>query len=77
MQKPVVTVMTKAARLAGNVLLRSINKLDALNVVQKERMDYASEVDSDAEKVIIKELRRAYPDYGFVGEESGAQINGR
>ncbi len=77
MQKPVVTVMVKAARLAGNVLLRSINKLDALNVVQKERMDYASEVDSDAEKVIIKELRRAYPDYGFVGEESGAQINGR
>jgi myo-inositol-1(or 4)-monophosphatase len=77
MQKPVVTVMTKAARLAGNVLLRSINKLDALNVVQKERMDYASEVDADAEKVIIKELRRAYPDYGFVGEESGAQINGR
>ena len=53
MQKPVVTVMTKAARLAGNVLLRSINKLDALNVVQKERMDYASEVDADAEKVII------------------------
>ena len=77
MQKPVVTVMVKAARLAGNVLLRSINKLDALNVVQKERMDYASEVDSDAEKVIIKELRRAYPDYGFVGEESGAQINWR
>ena len=77
MQKPVVTVMTKAARLAGNVLLRSINKLDALNVVQKERMDYASEVDANAEKVIIKELRRAYPDYGFVGEESGAQINGR
>ncbi|MDZ4048172.1 MAG: inositol monophosphatase, partial [Pseudoxanthomonas sp.] len=27
MQKPVVTVMVKAARLAGNVLLRSINKL--------------------------------------------------
>ena len=77
MQKPAVTVMVKAARLAGNVLLRNINKLEALNVVQKGRMDYASEVDSDAEKVIIKELRRAYPDYGFVGEESGAQINGR
>ena len=51
MQKPVVTVMVKAARLAGNVLLRNINKLEALNVVQKGRMDYASEVDADAEKV--------------------------
>ncbi len=71
MQKPAVTVMVKAARLGGNVLLRSINRLDALNVVQKQRMDYASEVDADAEKVIVKELRRAYPDYGVLGEESG------
>ena len=71
MLNPAVTVMVKAARAGGNVLLRSINKLDALNVVQKERMDYASEVDADAEKAIIKELRRGYPDYGVVGEEGG------
>ncbi|WP_442684170.1 inositol monophosphatase family protein [Stenotrophomonas sp. JC08] len=73
MQKPAVTVMVKAARLAGNVLLRNINKLEALNVVQKSRMDYASEVDGDAEKVIVKELKRAYPDYGIFGEEGGLQ----
>ena len=77
MQKPAVTVMVKAARLAGNVLLRNINKLEALNVVQKGRMDYASEVDADAEKVIVKELKRAYPDYGVFGEEGGVQGNGR
>lgn len=76
MLNPVVTVMVKAARTGGNVLLRSINKLDALNVVQKDRMDYASEVDQDAEKAIIKELKRAYPDYGVVGEEGG-KVAGR
>ena len=73
MQSPAVNVMVKAARLGGNDLLRNINRLDALNVVQKQRMDYASEVDADAEKVIVKELRRAYPDYGVLGEESGHQ----
>ena len=73
MQKPAVTVMVKAARLAGNVLLRNINKLEALNVVQKGRMDYASEVDADAEKVIVKELKRAYPEYGIYAEEGGLQ----
>lgn len=71
MLNPVVTVMVKAARAGGNVLLRSINKLDALNVVQKDRMDYASEVDQDAEKAVIKELQRNYRDYGIVGEEGG------
>lgn len=77
MQKPAVNVMVKAARLAGNVLLRHINRLEALNVVQKGRMDYASEVDADAEKVIVKELKRAYPDYGILGEEGGVQGKGR
>ena len=73
MLKPVVNVMVKAARQGGNVLLRNMNKLDALNVVEKERMDYASEVDGLAEEAIIKELRRAYPEYAVLGEEGGLQ----
>jgi myo-inositol-1(or 4)-monophosphatase len=77
MQKPAVTLMVKAARAAGNVLLRHMNKLDALNVVEKDRMDYASEVDSLAEKEIIKEFRRATPDYAILGEESGPIGNSR
>jgi myo-inositol-1(or 4)-monophosphatase len=79
MLNPVVTIMVKAARQGGNVLLRNINKLDALNVVEKDRLDYASEVDADAEKAVIKELKRAYPDYSVLGEESGGQAgkNGR
>lgn len=79
MQTPAVNVMVKAARLGGNVLLRYIPRLDALDVVQKDRLDYASEVDEEAERVVIKELRRAYPDYGVLGEEGGMQAgrNGR
>ena len=71
MQKPAVNLMVKAARAAGNVLLRHMHKLDALNVVEKDRMDFASEVDELAEKEIIKEFRRATPDYAILGEEGG------
>ncbi|GAB1407037.1 inositol monophosphatase family protein [Thermomonas brevis] len=77
MQKPVVNVMVKAARAAGNVLLRHMHKLDAINVVEKDRMDYASEVDEQAEQAVVKELRRAYPDAAFLGEEGGASGSGR
>ena len=52
MQKPVVNVMVKAARAAGNLILRHMGKLDALNVVEKARQDYASEVDAAAEAVL-------------------------
>ena len=77
MQKPAVTIMVKAARAAGNVLLRHMNRLDALNVVEKERMDYASEVDGLAEAEIVKELKRAMPDCAILGEETGAAGRGR
>ena len=77
MLAPAVNVMVKAARAGGNVLLRHMHRLDALNVVEKERMDYASEVDGLAEEAIIKELRRANPDYAILGEEGGAQKGNR
>ena len=76
MQKPVVNVMVKAARSAGGVLLRSMHKLDAINVVEKDRMDFASDMDEEAEKAAIKELRRAHPDFAILGEESGVQGKG-
>jgi myo-inositol-1(or 4)-monophosphatase len=77
MQKPAVNVMVKAARAGGNVLLRNMHRIDALQVVEKQRMDYASEVDGLAEAEIVKELRRANPDYAILGEEGGAQKGSR
>ena len=77
MQKPAVTIMVKAARAAGNVLLRHMYRLDALNVVEKDRMDYASEVDGLAEAEIVRELKRAMPDCAILGEETGASGKGR
>lgn len=77
MQIPAINIMIKAARAGGTILLRHMNRLDALNVVEKERMDYASEVDGLAEKEIIKELKRANSSYAFLGEESGARGQNR
>ena len=77
MQKPVVNIMVKAARAGGNELLRHMTRLDAINVVEKDRLDYASEVDEKAEAAIVKELRRAYPDYAILGEEGGEQKGAR
>jgi myo-inositol-1(or 4)-monophosphatase len=73
MQKPAVTLMVRAARAGGNVLLRNMHRLDTLNVVEKQRMDYASEVDGLAEAEIVKELRKAGPEYAVLGEEGGHQ----
>jgi myo-inositol-1(or 4)-monophosphatase len=77
MQNPVVNVMVKAARQAGTVILRHMGKLESLSIVEKGRQDYTSEVDAAAEKEIIRELRKAYPDAAILAEESGAMGKGR
>lgn len=77
MPRPAVTVAAQAARSAGRIILRYMNRLDNIAVVEKQRMDFASEVDKLAEAEIIRELRRANPDYAMVAEESGASGNHR
>lgn len=72
MTRPAITIAVRAARAAGNVILRYMNRIDGLAVVEKQRMDFASEVDKLAEAEIVKELRRAYPDHAILAEESGA-----
>lgn len=76
MLKPALTVAVKAARAAATVILRRMARLDAIPVTEKDRFDFASEVDRQAEAEIIKELRRAYPRDAILAEESGRQGRG-
>lgn len=76
MIKPALTVAVKAARAAGHVILRRMSRLDAIPVTEKDRFDFASEVDRQAEAEIIKELKRAFPRHAILAEESGAQGKG-
>jgi len=73
MSSVIIQQMVKAARAGGQVLLHHMHRLDTLNIVEKTRMDYASEVDALAEDAVITELRQAYPDDAILGEEGGAQ----
>ncbi len=72
MPRPAVNVAVRAARAAGQIILRHMNRLDSIEVVEKQRLDYVSEVDRLAETEIIRELRRAFPRDAILAEESGA-----
>ena len=69
MTEPLLSIRGQVAVLdtAGNLILRHMGKLDALNVFEKSKQDYASEVDSQAEAEIIRELRRAFPRLEIIG----------
>jgi myo-inositol-1(or 4)-monophosphatase len=61
-----------AARDAGNIILRNIDKLDRLKIEVKAQNDFVTQVDIKAEEVILEVLQKAYPDHGILAEESGA-----
>ncbi|MES2635903.1 MAG: inositol monophosphatase family protein [Pseudomonadota bacterium] len=68
---PMLIHAVKAAREAGRIINKGSNDVGALTVQSKDFNDYVSEIDRAAEQAIIDTLRYAYPDHGFLGEESG------
>jgi len=52
--------------------VRSLTRGDHLQVTEKGRNDFVSEIDRAAEREIIATVRRAYPSHAFLAEESGA-----
>jgi myo-inositol-1(or 4)-monophosphatase len=68
---PMLIIATKAARKAGAIINRASQDVGSLTVQSKTFNDFVSEVDRAAEQAIIDILKDAYPDHGFLGEESG------
>ncbi len=69
---PMLNIAVRAARNAGNIIIRNLDKLDQLWVHTKDRNDFVSEVDQQAEQEIISTLRKAYPGHAILAEESGS-----
>ena len=71
MQQPLLNIAVKAARKAGEVIIRSLNRVESLKVTSKGHNDFVTEVDQAAERTIMDEIRRHYPSHAFMAEESG------
>ena len=66
-----VNIAVRAAREAGSVIVRHLNQLEALEVVEKGRNEFVSQVDRLAEETIIAVIREYYPEHAILAEESG------
>ena len=69
--QPMLNIALRAARSAGELIFRSTERLDVISVNEKDAKDYVTEIDLAAEQTIIAALRKAYPNHGILGEESG------
>ena len=70
---PALNIAYKAARKAGDLMLRAANNLDSLRVDHKAANDFVSDVDRQAEALIVDLISEAYPHHRISAEESGSR----
>ncbi|HLF12322.1 MAG TPA: inositol monophosphatase family protein [Gammaproteobacteria bacterium] len=68
-----VNIAIRAARRAGELMIRQLNQLESLQVAEKGRNEFVTQVDQAAEAAVIEVIRDHYPDHAILAEESGSQ----
>lgn len=69
--EPMLNIALRAARKAGELIERALERVDVVAFEEKGRNDFVTEIDQASEKEIIYHLRKAYPDHTIRGEETG------
>ncbi len=69
--EPMINIALRAARKAGENIVRASDELHRFEVKAKGVNNFVTEVDLNAEREIIYHLQKAYPDHAILGEESG------
>jgi myo-inositol-1(or 4)-monophosphatase len=72
MKDPILNIAVRAARAAGNIIIRAVDRLDTINISEKQPHDYVTDVDQACEREIINIIHKAYPSHAILGEETGA-----
>ena len=73
--EPTASIALRAARKAGDLIVRASDDMDRVGYQAKAAADFVTEVDIAAEKEILHQLGKAYPEHQFLCEESGPSGN--
>ncbi|MCX7122899.1 MAG: inositol monophosphatase family protein [Gammaproteobacteria bacterium] len=68
---PQVNIAVRAARRAGDIILRALDRLESLKIHEKGHNDFVTEIDLQVEQAMIEIIAGAYPQDSFLTEEQG------
>lgn len=64
-------IALRAARLAGKQIVRGFDRPDLVDIGTKGHNDFVTNIDREAEQIVIDTLREKYRHHKITGEESG------
>ena len=68
---PEINVLNKICEKVSKIIIRDFGEIEKLQVSKKGPGDFVTKTDKKVEKIIIEELDKARPNYGFIAEETG------
>jgi myo-inositol-1(or 4)-monophosphatase len=71
MTHPLLNIAVTAARKAGNIIIRAVDRLETVKVSSKSDNDFVTDIDKAAENAIIEIIHKAYPSHSILAEECG------
>ena len=74
--QPILNIALRAARSAGENIVRASENMDRVKVEEKALNDFVSDVDRAAEKEIVYHITKAFPSHRIVSEEGGVLAEG-
>lgn len=69
--QPMVNIALRAARVAGEQIVRAVERLDLVKSEQSDVAKLLSDTCQKAELSIVHTIQKAYPNHKFVGEYTG------
>ena len=73
---PMLNIAIRAARAAGDSIVREMDRACDISIESKGKNDFVTEVDKNAEEIIINTIKNAYPNHAFLAEETGLSGEG-
>jgi myo-inositol-1(or 4)-monophosphatase len=71
---PMLNIAIRAARKAGNLIAKHYETPDAVEASRKGDNDFVTNVDREAERLIIEVIRKSYPQHTIISEECGELV---
>lgn len=68
---PFINIANQAARSAGSIIVRALERLNTIQISKKIHNDFVTEIDLQSERIIIETIRKSYPNHAILAEESG------
>ncbi len=72
--QPILNIAFDAARKASKKIMYMYDRLDTVRVHEKDLGYFISDVENEAESIIVEVLKEAYPEHSFLCEHSGETI---